>query len=253
MQRKTIIISVIALALTVQVASAQIVNVAKLDAKKEQGLHTSIELKNRTTSGNTQVKSFAAKTNFEYLVDRHWWLLLVDRHYESVADKLALDRSMQHLRYRYLLSPKLEVENFLQNARDPFKRVKSRKLIGLGPRFKPFSEYEWFVGIAAMHESESVDAGGEQKQYQTQQWRSSMYTSIHLKVNEKLSLDGSAYLQPSGISTNDYRMISETGLNVELIKHLSWRLSFQTSYDSKPADMVRKFDQKFEQSLAIRF
>jgi putative salt-induced outer membrane protein YdiY len=48
-------------------------------------------------------------------------------------------------------------------------------------------------------------------------------------------------------------MISETGLNVELIKHLSWRLSFQTSYDSKPADMVRKFDQKFEQSLAIRF
>jgi len=160
---------------------------------------------------------------------------------------------MQHLRYRYSMSQQLDMEVFLQNARDPFKRINSRKLAGTGPRYQLHSNYPIFLGVAFMKEEESISANAAQQAELRNYMRASVSINAKFHWDEKLSLDTSAYWQPSSINNRNYRFINESGLDIKLFDRLSWRVVFQTSYDSEPAELVRKFDQKIEQAISLSF
>ncbi|MEO0897412.1 MAG: DUF481 domain-containing protein [Bacteroidota bacterium] len=162
---------------------------------------------------------------------------------EGALPQNFVNNRFAHLRYNYELSSSLTAEVFSQIQFNEIQLIRNRLLNGLGTRFRLLDSdtSSLFLGGIVMFEYEeefkkSTDPAPSKIDTINRDVRFSGYLSTSYAFTNYFSIDHVTYYQPIIHNFSDFRINSETILNVNLTTNLSFKTFFQFIYDSRPPD-----------------
>jgi hypothetical protein len=239
-------------ALAPATANAQIVNVQNLAGKAvKEGFTGNVGLNFNVRAGNVQFLLTGATVTTFYKFGDNVVLLTAKGDYGLKGkvgkwdDVPFRERVFEHLRYRRAFDERWGFEAFVQHEYDRWRRLNLRALVGGGPRLEvPISkDTHAAIGAAYMWQGEELlkpQAGDVQGFYV--EHRLSAYITGGTKLNEHVTVAGTAYLQPNLGAINDVRGLIDGGLTVALTKKLGLKVTYVIALDSRPPETVRGYD-----------
>ena len=115
---------------------------------------------------------------------------------------------------------------------DVSQNIKSRFLLGTGPRFKVLSTkiIRLYAALLLMYEREqsTIDNAVQNN------LRNSSYISFTISPNKQVEIISTSFFQPLLNNWNDYRILNQASLRVKAGKKLSVRLNWNYLNDSRP-------------------
>ena len=139
-----------------------------------------------------------------------------------------------HFRYNYKLNKVLRLEAFTQGQQNEMSGIKSRWLIGAGPRFKisGTKKFSLYTASLVMYEDEqelSMPVIHHQdirnSSYVTASWRPSLHSEIISTL----------FYQPLIKDFSDYRLLHELKMKFNFTKKFSFYTIWAFLYDTRPA------------------
>lgn len=258
-RRLTTAFLVAGLALSARPAAAQIVNVQPLIASK-QGATDGVSLVGEGSadvrSGNTRLVSLSASALCEVRSGRHLVFLLARGDFAEKSGDSFVNKDLEHLRYRIVLSSPFEAETFVQHDRDAFRRLALRVLAGAGPRLhlQPFGGFESAIGAAVMLEHERLGDGDKADSgAESDDFRLSTYLFLSTEVGPRLKIGNTTYVQPRLDRFTDIRVLNELALIAKATEHFAVKLTFTSAYDSAPPEGVIPLDSTLKGGLQLSF
>jgi hypothetical protein len=246
-----------ALSLSAGTASAQ-VNVESLrNELKETPRFLTFEGAVTGRLGNSQgIIAGASIFGGVHFLDRHLIFLKAQGDYAAFGGEASVSKSFAHARYTVALLPWLSGEAFAQIQQDKFQRLQLRQVDGLGPRFGLVQrdDIEVFYGTSYMLEYEvlSAEPGGPDLSG-TLAHRWNHYLSLVYRFGPTARFASVIYLQPRFDDFGDTRVLSDSGVIVELVNPLKLKLGVIIRHDSRPPEGVRATDFESKNSLAVTF
>lgn len=242
-------------------AAAQIVNVLdSIEANggvPTDGFAGALEGAGSWRSGNVDVLDLSVAGNLGYRSGRHLVFVVGKAAYGFKKPERYVNRDLEHLRYRFDVIGPLSVEAFVQHDRDEFRRRALRGLFGVGPRVELLSirRMDLALGVAFMPEFEQLSDQEGVSDSGLERWtlRGSSYLRSDIRIDERLSLDHTVFLQPALDEWTNIRVFSELGFEVDLWTHFSLRLSYVLQVDSQPPDTVLPADAQRKLALKAGF
>ncbi len=191
------------------------------------GLHVSF-IKN-----TKEIFRIKTKTHVQYKHVKHLLLLMNDISFERADGSDFVNKGVQHLRYNYRFHKRLAWELFLQNQYNAISKIDYRRLAGTGFRYKcsQSDKFKVYLGSLIMYENEKTL---EIPAARHQDWRNSTYLSFSLYLNENISIISTTYYQPILKKFSDYRVSHQSAFNFKIYKNLSFKTSFNFTYDASP-------------------
>ncbi len=188
----------------------------------------------------------------QYKTEKHLFMFVNKIGFQSVDKSDFVNNGIQHFRYNYKFKPKVSLEFFLQNQYNAISKIKYRRLIGFGSRFKfgKSEKYKFYLGTLLMYEYENSDDA-----FNTihKDWRNSSYFSFSLYFNKKTSLTSTTYYQPRLDLFTDYRILHQSYFKFEIAKNLSYKTSFSYTYDAFPVLGIPKEEISIANGIVYRF
>lgn len=216
-------------------ANAQIVNVESKRLQSDTtgwlgSLGTSFQLEN----SSVKVISIDAEAHLEYKAPRSLYLFLVNYTLLKGEETTLQNNLFYHLRYNYKFSKLLRWEAFTQMQQNNLAGIKSRFLIGTGPRFKisGTKKLALYASTAIMYENEQELTKPITIHHDL---RSSSYITISWKPRENLDIVSTMFYQPLYKDFSDFRLLHDLSLNFKFTKNFSFVTSWNYLYDSRPA------------------
>jgi hypothetical protein len=174
--------------------------------------------------------------------------------YSKLNGTLGVDKSFAHIRYDYTIVKHVSWEAFIQEQSDVFQLIKTRDLVGTGPRFAIWDDphFGLFLGIAYMAERDVYDltVGSRDDRYQTAN-RASAYLSLHATLSDGIDTVTTTYAQPNLRDPSDIRILSESGFVFKISTWLSTSISFVAHYDSNPVPGVLPTDTELKNAITL--
>lgn len=180
-----------------------------------------------------QLTTARAGMQLEYVNRRHFLLFLSAYnliHTEGVTN--VLNDGFAHLRYNRDLSKRWVYEAFTQAQYNERTQILFRGLVGTGIRLKlkHGKKQRYYIGLAYLLESNQF----RDNTLRQLDHRLSSYLSYNIAIGEKSRFVHTTYLQPRLDNWENIRVSSEASLLFHISKHLSFRSTFNTAYDSDP-------------------
>lgn len=192
------------------------------------------------TGGNTEVLSLSGRTLVQYVRGRERLRLLGEVTYKSSHGDRIAESSVVHLRHNHRLSPLWHSLAFVQQQRNPFQRLQSRVLAGGGGRFDLVRGTRWRLseGLSTMLEIENLrDESGSDTSH-----RMSTFTTLDVTLNEAVSGQVTAFVQPLWRDFHDVRVLAVAGVQAKLAGGLALSVSANVQHDARPPAGVRTTD-----------
>ncbi len=238
-------------------ANAGIYNMqSTLATHSEEGLSGSLGASADWRTGNIEYLQLTATPLARYRNGKHFIVGLATANRRTNNGDIIISRFFEHLRYRYDLSESILGEVFVQHEFDALKRLELRALVGGGPKFNLVNKKSVTLdlGISYMLEYEKLQNDGNTDSGVTDfQHRNSTYIVAGYKLDDRVKLSESVYVQPRLTDANDIRALSESELTFQLTKHLSFTSSFTLAYDSRPPNSIEKLDTTLKSSITFKF
>lgn len=229
------------------------IEAARARLEKREGLSGQIELRFALRQGNVNVLDFAGATHLAFHRKRHFAILLSDSRFgalttwrrgQTTADlsdpsTRIQNRNMGHARYNFTFLEWLRGETFVQLEADEFLIVRTRFLMGIGPRFVVHEGpvLRVAVGTSYMAEYEALDRQRLVRQRPdapSDNWwhRWNNYASVSARLGERLGISVSTYVQPRFDMPRDLRVAATGELTIDLGEHWAFKLLTSLDYDS---------------------
>lgn len=192
------------------------------------------------SGGNSEESIFAGAARTQFKGDRHIWRLIAAGNRTTTRGVETAKSVMGHLRHNYRLSDQWATLVFLQAQQNPFQRLDSRYLVGLGARYNLIEDSGvlWSLGAAQMFESERIqDEDGH-----TNVQRLSAFTSVESELRDGIVLDALLFYQPRWADFSDWRVFGQIELDIELTGVLSLFTGYQIQHDAQPPEGVKETD-----------
>ena len=244
---------------SVPLAHAGIENVqSALVGEPEEGAAGSATLSADLRTGNVSFLFLSASLHSKYRQGQHVWLALAKFDRKTNDDAVLVNRTFEHLRYRYLHSESWLAEVFAQHEFNGIKQLRLRTLIGAGPKFtwRASDDAEFGLGVAYMFEGEVVrepNPAGGTDDVSDLAHRISSYLVGSYEPNERVQLVETFYVQPRLTDANDLRLLSDASVIAKITEMIAFTTSFNVSYDSRPPSGVKKLDTALKSSVTISF
>jgi hypothetical protein len=229
------------------------IEAARRQLESHEGLSGQIELRFSMNQGNVNLLDFAGASHVALRRKRHFGILLTESRLVALAtwrrgqttsdlqdpSTRIQNRNMGHARYNFAFLDWLRGEGFLQLQSDEFLIVRTRFLMGTGPRFivHDGDVLRIAVGTSYMAEYEALDEVRLVRQrlpVGARNWwhRWNNYASITARLSERLGVGISTYVQPRFDMPRDLRISATGQLTIELSEHWAFRLLTTLEYDS---------------------
>ncbi|MFW7380744.1 MAG: DUF481 domain-containing protein [Oligoflexus sp.] len=239
----------------------QIVNVAQIANRDvKEGFSLSTDLSWERKQGNIDLSVLTAKATSFYRHSDHLLLLILEREYGVQNSSALSDRAFQHLRYRYQWLERVTLETFAQHDRNQFRRLKSRTLIGAGPRFQILAteNHLLHLGLAPMKEIEVFEEASTLTDEplvskRQEDIRLSLSLGYHFNLAENLSFSNTGYWQPLADDLDIYRLLNDAALTIQITEILALRFSATLTHDTNPPPGIRQTDHHYKNALVINF
>ena len=204
---------------------------------------TIIDLQYNYQNNNSEELSlvnFSATHQYKTKNLKNYFLLLGNIDYSLANGEELSNSGLIHFRYNRKLNKKLRLEAFTQYQYNRILGVKSRNLIGIGPRYKVNKSEKtvFYIGSLFMQEFEKASDNTSTMSYQ----RLSSYLSLSIKNKANtLEFASVVYYQPNINFWEDYRISSQKNLAFNISSKLQFVNSINYGYDSySPTNVSKK-------------
>ncbi len=243
----------ISLLLLVQLSSAQIVNVeSKRGNRTQEGLHGNVRLNFNLTRNTTDIISYGAQNNVQYLKNRHRLLLLTDLSRVRAADADFINNGYEHIRYNLEFGKKrhFAFEAFQQAQFNSVQKIRYRQLAGAGLRWNVVERdsLKLWLGSLPMYEYEELTTDVIERNF-----RQSSYLLLFFVLPSGLEFQTINYYQPKLDDWSDYRISHSSTLEFGLLEWLRFNVSFNLLYDSKPPVDIPDLIFTLKNGLTVEF
>ena len=252
--RKTTLVLLVAVAVTASVAAGArgaIVNSLRGWSEDEQGWSGAVAGSYGASGGNTPQSTFEGSGRVQLRSDANVWRLIGSGKRTTVHGVETARSTLGHLRHNYLLSDRWATLAFLQHQRNPFQRLDSRFLLGIGGRWQAVKGTSTLIYIGAGHMFEQERIQDEEGYTKAQ--RFSGFVSLETRLNENVVVDFLVFYQPLWSDFQDWRMYGEVALEVELTGSLSLFTGYKREHNSTPPEGVEQTDWDTKTGLLFKF
>jgi len=231
----------------------QIVNIENMRlATKQDGFMGSIDLNLNFTMNTVQLLQIGDRIRIGYNKKRHHILLLTDHSFIKTKDVSIVNLGFEHLRYNYAFkdSGNVMLEVFEQAQFNKIQKINLRFLLGAGLRFHILDQknYQLNFGTGLMAEYEElIDYG------MLRDLLSNNYFSFDGQFSEHIGMNNITYFQPKLIDFGNYRLSNETQIRFLINKHLTYKIMYSLTHDSRDIQDVRKTNYIFRNALSFTF
>ncbi len=223
---------------------------------QKPGLNVTIEGSIDARSGNTRLLLLGGNSLLHYLSGPNIFFILLRGELGKNAGADFSRKHFEHVRYRRTIAGPFDFEFFAQYQEDVLRRLAVRAIVGMGPRLRAV-DWKWFqvaFGCTPLLEFEQLASGVEpdasQHGYDV---RLSTYSLIAVQPSEKLKLSQTIYLQPRVDRFRDVRVLHEIEASAQVNKHLAFKGSISSMYDSRPPFGVAPLDTTVKSTVQITF
>lgn len=248
-----VLINITFLMFTTFTITAQLVNVEKSRKEAQPGLQGHVDLNLMLTQNTRQIFEAGTSTLLQYSSDRHTILGLNSIGFMRVEGNNLINNGFQHLRYNYTLGNGFTTaEIFTQHQYNSIRLLKRRFLFGSGPRFRLYESDDLGIYIAplVMYEQELLGNGEETK---TDKFKGDLYVSLTYAMDERINFSHTTYYQPDFAILKEYRIASETGLELKFSDSFSFLVTYNLSYDSAPPQDIPKLFYTLKNGIKYNF
>lgn len=214
-------------------ANSQVVNIEKKRVKGEgDGWQGTVSTSLNYTKNTNEIIQGSNSLKLQHYKDKNSYLIFNDISIMQINDEKYLNSGFLHFRYNHDFNKKVVIaEAFTQIQYNELQKLQRRFLWGGGLRYKLMDKEKLrlFMGTLAMYEFELLD-----NDETTDIIRMNCYLSVGYKYNDSFSFNNITYYQPNIAAFDDYRIASETSMNIKINKKLTFRTFFKLNYDSAP-------------------
>jgi hypothetical protein len=236
-------------------ARAQIVNIQSLFTEEAKaGPSGGLELGGEWRTGANELFTVRGALLGQYRWGEHALLAVIRGEYGKSNGERILARTLEHLRARTQLTPRLAAEAFAQHEYDAFRRLQLRALLGAGPRVHLFTSERLRLtsGLALMLERERLASDAQEDAgARSTDLRFSAYLLGRIGLGENVSLVETFYAQPRAGAPSDLRLLNETALVVKANQYVSLSVGFTATYDSRPPATIPRSDTQLRTTLGL--
>jgi hypothetical protein len=185
------------------------------------------------TKNTQQVFDAEASAHLQYKSKRSLYLILGSYGLLKTKDENLIDNAFLHFRYNYKVNKTLRWEAFTQIQNNLVTLIKSRFLIGTGPRFKIASTkiFRFYAASLLMYEIEKETGVNDLHK----NFRSSSYASFSIYPNDRMEIISTTFYQPRVDKFNDYRILNQSSFKVKASKRLTLGVNWNYLFDNYPA------------------
>ncbi len=232
-------------------ARAAIVNSLRGFDRDEPGWAGSVDGSYGASGGNTDQSIFMGSARLQWKGASHIGRLIGSGERTTTNGIETARSTLAHLRHNYMLSSRWATLAFLQLQENPFQRLDTRFLAGLGGRWQAVKGESTLIYLGATYMFEKEKIQGEDGFEQAN--RLSSYASIEWELREGVFVDFLAFYQPKFDDPADWRAYGEIRLEVELIGSLSLFTGYNLQYDSRPPAGVEEMDWNTRTGFLVKF
>jgi hypothetical protein len=222
-------------------AEAQLVNIEKSRKEARPGFQGHIDLNLMLTRNTRQIIETGTTAHLQYTSGRHTLLALNNLGFMRVEGENLINNGFQHLRYNYKIGNGFTTaEFFTQHQYNSIRLLQRRFLLGGGPRFRIFENESTGVFIAplVMYEQELLNDDSPR----TDRFKGDLYVSFTWSPDERITFSHTTYYQPDFALMSEYRIASETGMEMQFMANFSFLITYNLAFDSHPpADIPELF------------
>jgi hypothetical protein len=222
-------------------AEAQLVNIEKSRKEAKPGFQGHIDLNLMLTRNTRQIFETGTTAHLQYTSGRNTLLALNNLGFMRVEGENLINNGFQHLRYNYKIGNGFTTaEFFTQHQYNSIRLLQRRFLVGGGPRFRIFESENTGVYIAplVMYEQELLNDGSPR----TDRFKGDLYVSFTYSIDERITFSHTTYYQPDFALLSEYRISSETGMEMQFLANFSFLVTYNLAFDSHPpADIPELF------------
>ncbi len=234
-------------------SQAQIVNIEKARMQSDTtGWMGSAGASMSLTKNTQQVFSSELDTHLQYKSKKSLYLILGSYGFLKGANNKLIDHAFLHFRYNYKMNKTIRWEIFTQLQNNLITLIKSRFLLGTGPRFKIFSNktFRLYAGALVMYEQEQESGSLPQLH---KDLRNSNYVSFSFTPNKMLEIVSTSFFQPLLKEWNDYRILNQISVKAKAGKHLGLKLNWNYLNDAFPAKGIPSVNYSLSTGMEYDF
>lgn len=250
-RRGAAIVAALAFLLADATADAAIINTLRGFSRDEPGWSGSLAGSFGASGGNTRESTFEGSGRVQWRGEVNTWRLIGSGRRTTSRGEETARSLLGHLRHNYRLSGKWSTVAFLQAQKNPFQRLDSRYLAGVGGRWDTVHEEGLALALGASHMYEQEKIRDEAGEAHAQ--RLSTFATFEATLREGVILDVLLFYQPRWSDFGDWRVFGEAGLEIELTGSLSLFTGYQIQHDSRPPAGVEQTDWNTKTGFKFSF
>jgi hypothetical protein len=148
------------------------------------------------------------------------------------------------------------VEGYAQVNYDEPRRLDFRSVVGGGIRagIVDSASLSLWVGTGYMFEHERLDlpdTASHPRSTSAHRWSS--YLASRFTAGTSMTIVATVYGQPRFDEVADFRILSDVSLAAAITGALSFTVSFELRYDSRPPDDVASLDTELRNGISVAF
>lgn len=229
------------LCLSLAYSEAQLVNIEKLRKTRKEGLQGEISVGLNLKKNTKQILTGKTGLGVQYTTKGHTMMFFNDFNYLDVKDSTKnenlINEGFEHFRYNYTFpnAPWFTWESFVQHQFNRIKLLKIRFITGGGPRFTLVKSERLYLNLCPlfMYEYEYLNLTdtitGESNYF-----KGDFYISGNYVLSKTADISHTTYYQPVMRYWRDFRISSETSLNLKITDRMTFSLVLNYDYDADP-------------------
>ncbi len=235
---------------------SQIVNIEKKRTSQQDSIYWTgdINLGAALIQNSKQIININTAIRIDHTRFRHVFMSITDYRLGRVDNNDFLNTGFQHFRYNYKMNKRWTWEAFTQAQYNEQIQLQLRWLLGSGPRVGLLlgEKKQLYLGALYMYEYNEEKGEGEEVIF-SKEHRISSYFNAHFQPLNYLKISSTTYFQPVVTNPDDFRLSTETNLEMKITKRLTFTTIFSLLYDSSPPSGVRKTIYSLKNGLRLKF
>jgi len=233
---------------------AQLINIESWRSTMRDTLQGQVAFALQLTQNTKSIHQITNSIGIHRNQKAHTFLFLNNILFVQVNNEKLVNSGYQHFRYNYTFrdTGRFTLEGFVQHQYNSVRFLKTRFLLGFGPRLKIIDKPNFYMFFASplMYEYEELTNNLEQK---SNLLKGDIYISTGAEINSQISFWLVTYYQPDILNFSDFRLSTDSGVKFVIYKRLSISFVYSVSYDSQPPSTIPKTFYTFNNVVSYSF
>lgn len=240
-------------------SAAAIVNIENIRVSgedKTEGFDGKINLDISGKSGNTQKIKAGLGGRIQWYKKTGTRFVVLNYEYGESSDIKDTDKTFLHFRNIGYQNKEWAWEIFAQFESNEFTRLSLRTLLGGGFRWRILHDkgQTAYLGLGVFRAKEKLESSvlvtDEGISYNS---RLNLYAVYKYTISDHSRFLNTIYYQPDMSDMEDYRLLEQFSLQLDITDNLSFKVSVDVAHDNRPPQLIKQTDTSYNTGFEYKF